>query len=106
MFGKILSADTKALMSEAHLGKAHTTETKALISQALSKNKNAIKSLFVYSFNLETKETKLFKSFNSCIEAAEYFECKTYTISKYLDKNKLYKKTVDFEILWQLSDSK
>jgi NUMOD1 domain len=50
------------------------------------------KNVLVYSFDLETKDMVLYKSFNTCIEAAKYFDCSTRNLSRYLDKNKLYKK--------------
>lgn len=49
------------------------------------------KKVFIYSFNSETKVIILHKSFSSCIEAAKYLDCCTHTISRYLNKNKLYK---------------
>jgi hypothetical protein len=57
------------------------------------------KKVFIYSFDLETKENILYKSFNTCIEAAKYFNCSTRTLSNYLDNKKLYKKQ------WLLSSS-
>lgn len=124
MFGKTHSADTKALMSKAHLGKTHSTETSAKMSLAqrsidrtgennprgfLNKSHTPeakalislakYKKIFVYSFDPESKDLVLYKSFNSCIEIAKYFDCSTRSISNYLDKNKLYKKQ------WILSTS-
>jgi group I intron endonuclease len=73
-------------------GKCHSAESKQKMSEALFGNKNASKMVYVYSFNSETKEAILFKCFNSCSDAALYFDCTTRSISNYLDKNKLYKK--------------
>jgi hypothetical protein len=71
------------------------------MSAALRGEKNPIsKNVFVYSFDSETKDIILYKSFNTSIEAAKYFDCSTRNLSRYLDKNKLYKK------LWILSTSK
>jgi group I intron endonuclease len=84
MFGKTHSIEAIKKMSEARKGILKTEEHKIKISKSMSKN------VFVYSFDLET-ENVLFKSFNTCIEAAKYFDCSTRNISRYLDKNKLYK---------------
>jgi hypothetical protein len=93
MFGKKHSAGTLAKMSEAKsgknhpmFGKSHSAESLTLMSLAKSK------MVFVYSFNLETKVTLLFKSFDSCSDAALYFDCTTRSISNYLDKDKLFRK--------------
>lgn len=93
MFGKKHSAETLVKMSEAKsgdnhpfFGKNHSAESLTLMS--LAKNK----MVFVYSFNLETKVTKLFKEFSSCSDAALYFDCTTRSISNYLDKDKLFRK--------------
>ena len=69
-------------------GKSHSAETLELMSLAKSK------MVFVYSFNLETKVTILDKSFNTCAEAAKYFNCTTRSISNYLDKDKLFRKNL------------
>jgi group I intron endonuclease len=74
-------------------GKSHSLDAITKISQALSGENNSMsKSVFVYSFNLEIKDFILYKSFNTCIDAAKYFNCSTRSISRYLDKNKIYKK--------------
>lgn len=44
------------------------------------------KSVLVYSFDLETKDIELYKSFSSCIDATKSFDCST--LSRYLDKKK------------------
>lgn len=49
------------------------------------------KNVFVYSINLETQETTQYKSFNTCTDAAKFFDCSTRNISRYLDKGRLYK---------------
>jgi group I intron endonuclease len=85
MFGKTHSIEAIKKMSEARKGILKTEEHKIKISKSMSKN------VFVYSFDLETENKVLFKSFNTCIEAAKYFDCSTRNISRYLDKNKLYK---------------
>lgn len=83
--GKIHTAETKALIGKIHKGKLISAETKALMS--LAKNK----TIFVYTSDPDSKDLILYKFFNSCIEAAKYFDSTTRTISRYLDKNKLYK---------------
>lgn len=97
-------------MSVAHQGKTHSAESKAKISYAMSGDKHpmfgragvrnpASKNIYVYTFDPDIKVTILYKSFNTCIEAASYFSCSTRTLSRYLDKNRLYKKQ------WILSTS-
>lgn len=49
------------------------------------------KNILIYSFDLEIKNKVIYKSFNTCIKAAKYFYWSTHNISKYLNKNKLYK---------------
>ncbi len=102
MTGRTLSAETKARMSKAKiadnhpkgmLGKTHTAETRSKISLAFNKK------VWVYSFDSISNERILFKYFNSCTEAALFFNCSTRNISNYLDKNKLYKNK------WILSSS-
>lgn len=100
--GSSQSEGTKALLSEINkgdknprgmLGKFHSEETIAKISS--SKTKKVI----VYSLDLDTKSIILYKSFDSCSEAALYFDSSTRTISRYLDKNKVFKEQ------WILSSS-
>lgn len=85
MTGKTHSAETKALIGKVHKGKCLSEETKALMS--LAKNK----TIFVYTLDSDSKGLILHKFFNSCVDAAKYFDCTTRTLSRYLDKNKLYK---------------
>jgi group I intron endonuclease len=86
MFGKTHSIETIGKMSEAKIGKTRSAETKALISLSLNKK------IIVYSFDTEMKETIFYKSFDSRTETSKYFNCCNATISRYLDKNKLFKK--------------
>jgi group I intron endonuclease len=108
MFGKTFthSEDTKALISAANkdisrnlgennpmFGKTHSAETLAKMSSALSGEKNPMsKKVFVYSLDSTNNTTVFLKEFNTCKEAAKYFNCSSRTISNYLDKEKLYKK--------------
>jgi len=87
-FGKAHTADTLTKMREAKtgennhfFGKAHTPETLAKFH----------KKVFVYSLDEALKESILIKSFDSCSDAAKFFNCSTRVISYYIDKNKLYK---------------
>jgi group I intron endonuclease len=90
-------------MSITHQGYTHSVESKAKISYAMSGNKHpmfgktgeknpASKKVYIYLFDLKIKKIILQKSFNTCIDAALYFSCSTRTLSRYLDKNILYKK--------------
>jgi group I intron endonuclease len=91
-FGKTHTVESKAKISLANFGKTHSIGSIAKIRIALRGEKNPMsKSVFVYSFDSETKDIILYKSFNTCIEAAKYFDCSTRILSRYLDKNKLYK---------------
>jgi hypothetical protein len=58
------------------------------------------KKVFDYSFDSETKDIILYKSFDNYTKATLYFNCSVRTLSNYVDKNKLYKKQ------WILSSSK
>jgi len=96
-YGRVTSVEILAKMSAANKGKTHTPVTKALITEALKGNNNSSKKIFVYSFDAETKETILYKSFDTCTEATKFFNCSNGTISYYLNKNsgtapKLFKK--------------
>ncbi|KFH98280.1 GIY-YIG endonuclease (mitochondrion) [Podila verticillata NRRL 6337] len=55
--------------------------------------------VFIYSFNTLSNETTLYKSFDNYTEAAKYLECSKHILSRYIDKNKLFKKQ------WKLSTS-
>src|SRR5690606_27462527 len=84
-----------AKLGENHpmYGKTNTIEAKTKISKASRGENNPMsKKVFVYSLDLKTKEIKLYKTFNTCIEAANHFDCSSRNISRYLDKNRLYKK--------------
>jgi hypothetical protein len=89
-------------MSITHVGNSYSIESKVKISYAMSGNKHPMfgrtgeknpgsKKVYIYLFDLKTKKIILHKSFNTCIEAALYFSCSTRTLSRYLDKNILYK---------------
>ncbi len=94
MYAKTHSTESIALMSKAKIGIPFTEEHKARISES------KIKKVFIYTLDFDSKDLILHKSFNTCIEAMEFFNCSRRTISSYLDKNKLYKKQ------WILSSSK
>ena len=63
------------------IGKLRSLETKLKISLTNSRK------VFIF-----TDEKIKIKYFNSYSEAAEYLNCSIRTISRYIDKNKLYKK--------------
>lgn len=85
-FGKTFTAEIVAKLSEAKIGQNYPNYNKT------GENHPASKKKFVYSSHLETKETILYKTFDSCTEAAIYFDCSNATISYYLNKKKLFKK--------------
>jgi group I intron endonuclease len=92
-FGKNLSAETKAKLSEAIKGITRSAETKALLSEINKGENNPMsKKVFVYTFDSDSKGLILHKLFDTCSEAAKELSCSNSTISYYLDKNKLYKK--------------
>lgn len=91
MYGKSHSAESLEKMSKSQRSIDRTGENNPMFGKT-GENNPMKKNVFVYSFNLETKVTILDRSFNTCAEAALYFDCTTRSISNYLDKNKLYKK--------------
>jgi group I intron endonuclease len=107
MFGRSHTEETKALMKANHsrgmLGRIHSPRTKALMSKTRTginhPNFGKFKTIFVYSLDPVSNEKTLHKIFYNPLEAAQYFNCTRRTISRYLDKNALYKK------LWVLSTS-
>jgi len=85
MFNKSHSAETKLMMSQIKTGKLRSLETKLKISLTNSRK------VFIF-----TNEKKRIKDFNSYSEAAEYLNCSIRTLSRYIDKKKLYKKEFFF----------
>lgn len=81
MFNKTHSAETKLTMSQMKIGKPRSEETRLRLSLTNSRK------VFIF-----TNEKKIIKDFNSYSEAAEYLNCSIRTLSRYIDKNKLYKK--------------
>ena len=81
-FGKKHTEESKLKNRLSNLGKRHSLEAKIKIGLASSK------PVYVYS----SEELDLYVSFNSCKEAAMYFNCSLETITKYLDKERIYKK--------------
>jgi group I intron endonuclease len=81
MFNKIHSAETKLAMSQIQVGKSLSEETRLRLSLTNSRK------VFIF-----TKSKKIIKDFKSYSEAAEYLNCSTRTLSRYMDKNNLYKK--------------
>lgn len=103
MFGKTRTAESIALFTrsgESHpfFGKKHTEESKIKnrlsniglkrsIETKIKIGLASTKSVYVYS----SENLNLHISFNNCKNAAEYFNCTLRSISKYLDKDKIYK---------------
>lgn len=81
MFNKSQRDESKLIMSQIKIGKLRSLETKLKISLTNSRK------VFIF-----TDEKIKIKHFNSYSEAAEYLNCSIRTISRYIDKNKLYKK--------------
>jgi group I intron endonuclease len=100
MLGKTHSFETRNLMSKNHsrymLGRTHSPETilKMIKARTAENNPNfgKYKKVFIYSLDPVSNEKTLYKSFNNSIEVALYFNCTRRTISRYLNKNTLYKK--------------
>ena len=93
MLGKTHSQETKAKMRKPKSvsTKMKMSESQKNINRA-GKNNPMSKKVLVYSFDSDTKVTILYKTFDSCTEAAKFFDSSSRVISYYLDKNKLYKK--------------
>jgi len=75
------------------LGKTPSASTKTKMNLAL------IKKVFVFSFDPILNKTTLYKSFSSVTETTKHFNCSRRHLSRYLDKNKLFKNQ------WILSSS-
>lgn len=90
MFNKSHSDESKLIMSQMKIGKLRSLETKLKISLTNSRK------VFILSANRRQDEKIKIKHFNSYSEAAEYLNCSIRTISRYIDKNKLYKKNFFF----------
>lgn len=99
VFGRTLSAEAKAKLSELKIGKNLSTETKAkmsLVRKGVAKteehkaniSKSMYKKVFVYS---SSTPTILHQEFISCSEAAKHFSCHVTTITKYLKSGQVFK---------------
>ena len=86
MFSKLHNEESKLKMRIHRLGKILTEETKLKISLTNSRK------VFVYKYDSILDRKVLIKDFNSYTEVAHYFNCSIRTISRYIDKYKLYKK--------------
>uniref|UniRef100_UPI0030E18AC6 hypothetical protein n=1 Tax=Dematophora necatrix TaxID=2751867 RepID=UPI0030E18AC6 len=87
MYGKVHLQETKLKISESKKGKPRTEETKLKISLTSSRK------LYLYTNDTTSSEKKvLFKLFDNYSAAAEYLNCSTRSISRYVDKDKLLKK--------------
>jgi len=86
MFGKLHSKETKIKMSEIKKGKFQSKETKLKISLTNSKK------VFIYIDDSTLNKKILFKFFDNFLEAAKDLNCSKRTLSRYIDKNKIFKK--------------
>ncbi len=94
-YGKTHTEETKTKLRDINLGKSHSAETKAKIGltrKGLPLHKNTLekirKKVFVYD---KDNRTTLFKEFESYSEAGKFFECNVATISRNINKDKLFK---------------
>lgn len=98
MFGKNLTAETIAKISEANKGKIASVETRAKLSKSqksidrIGINNPASRKVFVFSFESETNEYILSNSFITCTETAKHFKCSVKTISIHLKSGKIFQK--------------
>lgn len=85
------------------LGKTHSASTKAKMNLALIKNPGpqgpGALAVFVFSFDPILNKTTFYKSFFSVTETTKHFNHSRPHLSRYLDKNKLFKNK------WVLSSS-
>ena len=84
--GRIHSNETKLKMSEIRTGKLQSKETKLKISIINSKK------VFIYIDDSNLNKKILFKSFDNYSETAEFLNCSKRTLSRYIDKNKIFNK--------------
>lgn len=85
MFSKLHTEESKLKMRIRKLGKRLTEVTKTKISLTNSRK------VFVFKYD-PISDTKVFiKEFDSYTEVAHYFNCSIRTISRYIDKDILYK---------------
>jgi len=87
MFSKNHSVETKLKMSELKLGKLRSEETKLKIGLTNSRK------VFIYKLDILSNKKIKIKYFDNYSKAAEFLKCSTRTLSRYIDKNILYKKT-------------
>jgi len=87
MYGKVHLQETKLRISETKKGSSMTEEAKLKISLS------SRRKLYLYTNDTTSSEKKvLFKIFDSYSATAEYLNCSTRSLSRYVDKNKLLKK--------------
>lgn len=90
MFSKNHSVETKLKMSDLKFGKLRSEETKSKISLTKSRK------VSIYEIDtLSNKKIKI-KDFDSYSETAKFLNCSIRTLSRYVDKNILYKKKMIF----------
>ena len=93
-YGKTHTIDSKSLISKGLTGRNLSVETKARISKALkgkTLNPNTTKRLRkkVFVYNKDNRITIL-KEFNSYTEAGKFFNCNVSTISRNVDKDRIF----------------
>jgi len=50
------------------------------------------KKVFLYTKDPVSNQMELYKSFDSFTETSKFFDCSRQNLTKYVDKNKLFKK--------------
>ena len=93
-YGKTHTIASKSLISKGLTGKIKSVETKAKIRKALKGRtlyvnapKRLCKKVFVYD---KDNRITILKEFNSYTEAGKFFNCNVSTISRNIDKNKIF----------------
>lgn len=86
--GKIVSDDTKAKIREKSLGRLHTEESKAKMSQNNTRKQ---------TISVTNVQTGIAVEYSSLKEASESLKGRRQTISKYIKNNKLYKDIYQIE---------
>ena len=86
MFGKFHTEETKLKMSTIKIGELRSEDTKLKIGLTNSRK------VFIFKHDPILNTKVLIKIFNNYTEASQYFDCSIRTLSRYIDKNILYKK--------------
>lgn len=86
MFSKFHTEETKLKMSNLKIGKLHSDDTKLKIGLTNSRK------VFIFKFDPILGTKILIKIFKNYTEASQYFNCSIRTLSRYIDKDIIYKK--------------